>query len=173
MGEEIDPSRYGVWNTGAMIAEPSDIDTRPALLLGWTAENIARLTSTWPRSEATPESVTELLAEARRLFVGSGTCYDNLTAASLKALQATEQALRLRLGSRARKKATLGQLLQTAGIDEVLDEGQRQWYREFALTFRNHLSHPHESVAFSPGMAEPILRAAHEMVVQLFSAGSE
>lgn len=156
-----------------MAAETSDLDGRSALLYGWTPENIAQLTSAWPRSATTPQPVQDLLAESRRLLVGSALCYDNFAAASLKALQAAEHALRLRLGDRAGEKATLGQLLRTEGIDDVLDASQREWFTEFALNFRNLLSHPHESVAFSPGMAEPFLRTAHEIVAQLFPTGSE
>jgi hypothetical protein len=151
-----------------MIPDLPDIDRRPSLLLGWTPENIALVTREWPRSDATPEAVADMLAEARRLFVGSSMCYDNLTAASLKALQAAEHGLRLRLGIAADARMTFGQLLKSRGIDGVLNPRQRDWYQEFALHFRNKLAHPHGAVAFSPGIAEPILRTAHEMVSQLF-----
>lgn len=166
--EKPNSTQERAWNTIGMILQSSDIDDRSALLLGWTGENVARLTSTWPRTNTTPPAVHDLLAEARRLMMGSALCYDNLAAASLKALQAAEEALRLRLGDRAGARATLGQLLKTGGVNDVLDATQVAWFTEFALPFRNLLSHPHGSVAFTPGFAEPFLRTAHEIVGQLF-----
>ena len=108
----------------------SDIDTPPPLLVGWTARNIAELTAAWPRWEQSPAPVAELLAESRRPFVGPTTCYDNLTAASFKALQAAKHAPRLRLGAVGPK--TLGQIVKAPGIEATLGSLQLDRYRKFA-----------------------------------------
>jgi hypothetical protein len=76
-----------------------DIDTRPALFVGLTPENLARQVASYPRTEATPPSVADLLAEARRTFAGAAACYDNFASAAFKSLQAAELALRTLLGS--------------------------------------------------------------------------
>lgn len=90
----------------------SEIDSRPALCYGLTEHNLARLAAGWARTGATPPAVAGLLAEARRLWVGGAAVYDNFTAASLKALHASEQALRVRLAVPDTKRVMLGQLVQ-------------------------------------------------------------
>lgn len=145
-----------------------DIDRRSLLFVGLTPENLAGVTGTYPRSAFTPREVADLLAEARRLFVGAAHSYDNFAAASFKALQAAEHALRWRLGERAAEKATLGQLLQVEGVTEILGDRWSAWFREFALHFRNSFAHPTGSTALPPGMAEPFVRTAHEVVAFLF-----
>lgn len=149
------------------MAELEDIDGRSSLFVGLTPENLARHTATFVRSPNTPAEVADLLAEARRTFVGAATCYDNFASAALKALQAAEQALRV-LTDRVESRQTLGQLLRTAEADAVLTPDQLAWFREFALHFRNRLAHPHGSIAMTPGISEPFLRSAHDIVADMF-----
>ena len=80
-----------------------DIDQRPSLFIGLTPENLARHAATFPHTTATPSTVSSLLAEARRTFVGVAACYDNLASAALKALQAAELALRVLMGETKRQ----------------------------------------------------------------------
>lgn len=144
-----------------------DIDTRPALFLGLTPENLARHTSQYSRTTSTPVPVADLLAEARRTFVGAAACYDNLASAAFKGLRAAELALRLRMG-KAESRATLGQLLRSRDAETVLTSQHLAWFREFALHFRNLLAHPDQSIAMTPGMAEPFLRSVHDVVAAMF-----
>jgi hypothetical protein len=50
----------------------------------------------------------------------------------------------------------------------VLSSVRREWYTEFALHFRNKLSHPDQSIAFSPGMSVPMVESVHEAVAELY-----
>lgn len=149
----------------------TDIDRRSEHFVSLTRENLARVSAQWPRSVDTPPDVVELLAESRRLFIGAAVSYDNLVASSLKALQAADLALKLRLGFDSTAKRTMGQLIKHEKDHPVLDPETREWYSQFALHFRNEFSHPHRSVALTPGLAEPILRACHERVVRIFTPG--
>jgi hypothetical protein len=146
-----------------------DIDQRSELFVGLTREDLARVTASWPITANTPPDVAELLAESRRLFVGGAISYDNFAASSLKALQAADLALKHCLGFDSTDKRTMGQLISHERSHPVLDPETREWYSEFALHFRNELSHPERSVAFSPGLAEPVLRTCHERVAGLNS----
>lgn len=145
-----------------------DIDERSALFVGLTPENLARHVAAYRRTANTPGPVATLLAEARRTFVGAATCYDNFASAAFKALQAAELALRISTGKTG-KRATLGLLLRSAEAELVLSPDQLNWFREFALHFRNRLAHPDGSIAMTPGMAEPFLRSVHELVAAMFS----
>jgi len=145
-----------------------DIDQRSRLFVGLTRENLARVADSWPVSVKTPPGVTELLAESRRLFVGAAVSYDNFVASSLKALQAADLALKLRLGFDSEEKQTMGQLVNYEESHPVLDPETRRWYSN-ALYFRNKFSHPEHSIALPPGGAEPILRSCHERIVRLYT----
>ena len=147
--------------------EFADIDHRPSLFVGFTPENLARHTATFPRTGATPATVANLLGDARRTFVGAATCYDNLASSAFKALQAAELALRVAMGE-TQSRTTLGQLLRRPDVETVLNATQLAWFSEFALHFRNRLAHPNDSMAMTPGMAEPFVRTAHVIVAELF-----
>lgn len=150
-------------------ADPSDIDDRPRLFFGLTPENLASVTVEWPRTAATPDGVASLLAESRRLFVGAAHSYDNFAAAALKALQAADLALKLRVGLPPGDTRTMGKVIEYERVErKVLSDYRRGWYAEFALHFRNELSHPRGTVAFSPGMSAPMVRSVHEAISELF-----
>lgn len=144
-----------------------DLDHRSSLFVGLTAENLARHVASYARTSATPSNVGSLLAEARRTFVGGSTSYDNFASSAFKALQATELALRELVGA-AGTKSTLGVLLQQPTTAAALGPERLAWFQEFALHFRNKLAHPDESIAFTPGMAEPVVRSAHDVVAGMF-----
>lgn len=152
-----------------MMNESPDIDRRSELFVGLTRENLAAVTATWPLSAATPAAVAEILVEARQLFVGAAVTYGNFVTASLTALQAAELALRLSLGLAPDDKRTMGGIVRYEENHRVLDPDTREWFSTFALHFRNRLSHPRDRTTFTPGMAEPILRTAHERVAMMFS----
>ncbi|MBI2710605.1 MAG: hypothetical protein HYX34_13085 [Actinobacteria bacterium] len=147
--------------------EFEDIDRRSSLFVGLTSEALAQHVASYTRTDATPRSVSTLLAEARRTFVGAAACYDNFASSAFKSLQAAELALRERVGGTERR-LTLGALLQQPTTAEALTPDQFAWFQEFALPFRNRLAHPDESIAFTPGMAEPFVRTAHEIVAAMF-----
>lgn len=130
--------------------ELEDIDRRSELFVGLTPESLARHVAGFERTARTPPAVASLLGEARRTFVGASTCYDNFASSAFKALQAAELARR------------------GAEVETVLNQDQLAWFREFALHFRNQLAHPRESIAMTPGMAEPFVRAAHAVVAGMF-----
>lgn len=150
------------------MSELEDIDQRSALFVGLTPENLARHVAGFPRTSGTPRPVGDLLAEARRTFVGASTCYDNLPSAALKALQATEVALRVKTHTPSTARLTLGELVWGEQAATVLTTSQVQWFRRFALRFRNRLAHPPEPMAMTPGFAEPFVRTAHEVVAEMF-----
>ncbi len=147
--------------------EFEDIDCRSSLFVGLTSEALARHVASYTRTNATPRRVSTLLAEARRTFVGAAACYDNLASSAFKSLQAAELALRELVGA-TDSKLTLGALLQQPTTRGALTPDQFTWFQEFALRFRNRLAHPDESIAFTPGMAEPFVRTAHETVAAMF-----
>ncbi len=126
---------------------PSDIDERSERFVSLTRDNLAQLAADWPVSADVPPGVAELLAESRRLFVGAAVSYDNLVASALKALQAADLALKLRLGFDSAAKRTMGWLISHEKDNPVLDPEVREWYSQFALHFRNQFSHPNRSVA--------------------------
>lgn len=146
---------------------PSDADTRSHLFASLTAGVLDEATRAMPRTAATPPGVASLLTEARRLLLGASVSYDNLAAAILKAFQAAELALKARLGLGA-DRCTLGRVLAYEKTHPVLDDYTREWYTNFVLHFRNKLSHPHESIAFTPGMALPIVEGVHAAITELF-----
>jgi len=149
--------------------DSDDIDHRSALFVGLTPENLSAVSAEWPRTRATPPGVAGMLAESRRLFVGASQSFDNFVAAPLKALQAADLALKLRVGFQAEDKRTMGKVIVFEREKRpVLSEHRREWYTEFALHFRNKLSHPYEAIAFSPGMSAPMLKTVHEAVAELF-----
>jgi hypothetical protein len=147
----------------------SDIDDRSRMFVGLTRENLAAVTASFVRTSATPDGVASLLGEARRLLVGASHAYDNFAVAPLKALQAADLALKLRVGLPSTDKRTLGKVLEYERQScPVLSSVRREWYTKFALRFRNKLSHPDESIAFSPGMSVPIVESVHEAVAELY-----
>jgi hypothetical protein len=145
-----------------------DIDRRSELFVGLTRQNLAAVTARWPVSASTPTEVADILAESRQLFVGAAITYGNFVTASLTALQAAELALRLRLGLAPDDKRTMGGLVRYEENRWVLDPDTRDWFSTFTLHFRNRLSHPRNRTAFTPGMAEPIVRTAHERIAMIF-----
>ncbi len=150
------------------MVELEDIDRRSALFVGLTPENLARHVDGFARTASTPRRVAGLLAEARRTFVGASVCYDNFASAALKALQAAEVALRVKTQTPAASRATLGKLVWSEDTVAVLTASQLEWFRKFALHFRNRLAHPTEPIAMTPGFAEPFLRTAHEVIAEMF-----
>jgi hypothetical protein len=150
-------------------AGSSDIDDRSRMFVGLTRENLAAVTASFVRTSATPDGVASLLGEARRLLVGASHAYDNFAVAPLKALQAADLALKLRVGLPSNDKRTLGKVLEYERQScPVLSSVRREWYTEFALHFRNKLSHPDQSIAFSPGMSVPMVESVHEAVAELY-----
>jgi hypothetical protein len=150
---------------GALMSE--DIDSRPTLFFNLTSESLSEVTSDWPRPTSAPQPVQDLLAQARRILVGGAACYDNFVQAELVALQAAELALKHRLGL-AGKKLTLGALLNQADkVPGALTSYQREWFGQFALHWRNKLSHPDEAVAMTPGMAAQLVEGVHLLAGEL------
>lgn len=147
--------------------ELEDIDRRSELFVGLTPENLARHVAIFERTARTPPAVASLLGEARRTFVGASTCYDNFASSAFKALQAAELGLRFAI-DKTESRETLGRLLRSAEVETALTQDQLAWFREFALHFRNRLAHPHESIAMTPGMAEPFVRVAHAVIAEMF-----
>lgn len=148
-----------------------EIDRRSEQLVGLSREALAAEAQRWPVAEQTPPAAQELLLDARQLFVGGAVTYSCFASASLRALQAAELALRLLIGTAQVERMTLGQLLRYEKDHPVLSPETRMWFSELALRFRNRLSHPEQAVAFTPGMAQIVLRTAHEQVAAMF--GSE
>jgi hypothetical protein len=147
----------------------AEVDRRSELFHGLSEENLARIAASWVRTGATPDAVSGILAESRRLWVGGAVVYDNFAAASLKALQACERALRLRLAL-PDAKVTFGRLVHRSAVPHILDYDlfRLGWFRQFAVRFRNELSHPRGMMAFTPGMAEGFLASAHERIAELY-----
>lgn len=150
------------------IVVSEDIDTRSQLFHGLTTENLARVSDSWPRTPQAPAPVSALLASARRQFVGAAHTYDNFSMSILTGLQATELALKIRAGFDPDHVITFGPLIKSRKASAVLLPKRHEWFQEFALHFRNQLSHPDHPVAFTPGLAEPILRGCHVAVVELY-----
>lgn len=150
------------------MAALDDMDHRSEHFIGLTRRNLVRHMSTLIRTSATPPNVAGLLAEARRIFVGTATTYDNFASAALKALQAAELALRELTGPPHRSRATLGGLIHSQRAADLLSPTQLAWFEGPALHFRNKLSHPAESAPMLPGVAELFLRSAHEIVAEMF-----
>lgn len=146
---------------------PSDADTRSHVFASLDPGVLDAVTRAMPRSAATPAGAAALLTEARRLLLGASVSYDNLAAAILKSFQAAELALKARLGLGA-DRCTLGGVLAYEKAHPVLDGYTREWYTNFVLRFRNRLSHPNESIAFTPGMALPVVEGVHAAVAELF-----
>lgn len=149
------------------MSELHDVDHRSKLFLGLTSETLARHTASFVRTVSTPAPVAELLSEARRTFVGAAACYDNFASSAFKSLQAAELALRLRVPDFP-SRSTLGQLVYNSAVERILTPELLEWYRGFALHFRNELAHPNTSVAMTPGMAEPFVRTSHDVVAKLY-----
>jgi len=144
-----------------------DVDSRPSLFVSLTTETLATVAAEWQRPEHAPEGVQKLLAQARRLFVGAAGCYDNLAQAELVALQAAELILRVRLGPSAHPKATLGQLANSPAAEQVLTQRQLDWFRVFAVHWRNKLAHPDTPTAVTPGMAAELLEGVHRIIGEM------
>ncbi len=149
------------------VRRADDIDDR-SRHFAMTREVLAGVAGDWPRASPTPERVAELLAEARRLFVGGAVTYDNFVAAPLKALHAADLALKLKLGLPATDRRTLGQLIGYERDHPVLSDRLRRWYELPVLHFRNKLSHPSEPMAFTPGMSAEILESVHAAIAEMF-----
>ena len=154
-----------------MLIAMDEIDRRSEQLVGLSREALAIETRRWPVAEQTPQSVQDLLLDARQLFVGGAVTYSSFAIASLRALQAAERALKLLIGSSKEvERMTLGQLLRYEQQHPVLSPEAQAWFSELGLRFRNNLSHPERVVAFTPGIAELVLRTAHEHVAAMFSS---
>lgn len=150
-----------------MTPDFDDVDSRPSLFVCLTTETLAAIAAEWPRPEHAPDGVQKLLAQARRLFVGAASCYDNLAQAELVALQAAELTLRIRLGESARPKATLGQLANSPAAEQILTQHQLDWFRVFAVHWRSKLAHPDTPTAVTPGMAAELLGGVHRLIGEL------
>lgn len=147
----------------------ADIDRRSDLFHRLTQDELADVAATWLRTTATPESVAGILAESRRLFVGASQCYANFAAAPLAALHAADLALKLRVGLPPADTRTMGMVIKLEReTHPVLSTHRQEWFSEFALYFRNKLSHPQQSAAFSPGMSAPMMQSIHEAVAEVF-----
>lgn len=135
-------------------------------------DELADVARRWPVADATPEDVKAMLLEARQLFVGGAVTYSNFASAALKSLQSAELTLKHRLGQKmVERRITMGALLRHEWEkQQVLDAGGRERFNELALRFRNGLSHPKQTVAYTPGMAAIVLRTAHEQIAAIFAA---
>lgn len=151
-----------------MTERSEDIDDRSRLFVNMTTEALAAVARNWPRPVHATADVQALLAQARRLFVGAASCYDNLAQAELVALQATEAALRDILRDTARPKATLGELVRLEQAERALTRKQLLWFREFGVRWRNRLAHPGTPVSVTPGMAVEVLDGVHRLVAELY-----
>ncbi len=140
-----------------------DIDKRSELIPGVTREFLAEISQEWPVSGNTPAEDADLLREAHQLFVVGARTYANYSASVLKALQASELALKLRLGFDIDEKTVWSELVNDETRDRKLAPESKEWYERWH-PHRNRFSHPTRHSASPASFVAPMLRSAHDHV---------
>ena len=143
---------------------PLAADERWQHMIGQHGDLVA-IAARWPTTTATPPGVLQILNMARELFAHSYFVYEFATVAVMWSLLAVEAALRARLN--AKPDTSFAKL-----IDRALEAGVLSGLRHDQLNagrkLRNEWMHATVHPVLSPGMAEEMLRASHELIALMF-----
>lgn len=125
-------------------------------------EDLENLTSEWADIVAAipPFGGTELLEQARSLFVQAWFDNELMVPACLRGLQAVEAAFRLIAYRHAGSHVPFRALVERACRDGLFQGKEAEALRA-GVELRNSLSHPTGRSAFTLGIAEPIMRSCH------------
>jgi hypothetical protein len=121
--------------------------------------------------DAVPIGIRELLATSRSLFAHAWFNYEFMAIACLVSLQAIEAALRQVVFPQASKRTGFKALVDQAVSDGTLGTDDAERIRA-GVKLRNSLSHPGAQVAYSVGVAGPIVEQSHLVVDALCRASS-
>lgn len=136
--------------------------------LAGSYDDLVGAASDWRRDDSVPESVADMLSTARSLFIHSYFEYEFLVVATTWSLLALEVALRDVL--------ELDRGPGSPGLGKMIGKAQgRGWFTpaeaeavSAGKELRDRLIHGTGIVRYTPGMAEPMLRASHAAVADLY-----
>lgn len=136
--------------------------------LAGSYDDLVAAASEWRRDPSLPESVGGMLSTARSLFIHSYFEYEFLVVATAWSLLAVEVALRDVL--------ELERGPGSPGLGKMIGKAQgRGWFTHAEAEavsagkeLRDRLVHGTGVVRYTPGMTEPMLRASHAAVADLY-----
>ncbi len=134
-------------------------------------ESLAGLSDEWVGlvGDAAPIGIRELLATSRSLFAHSWFDYEFMAIACLVALQAIEATFRQVVFPTASRKTSFRALVDNAERRGSLGVDDAERIRA-GVKLRNSLAHPGAQVAYTVGMAAPIIERSHRVVDALCRA---
>jgi hypothetical protein len=136
-------------------------DGRAVLTNAADPEALRRIAAGWLLPTAVPVGVARLWERARGQFCSGCVAYENFTDAVRTGFEAVDAALRHHVADLLDedKVVTLGPLIERASYHGRLSPDQYEWLSQYALRFRNRLTHSDsaEPMVLSPPMAVDML----------------
>lgn len=154
---------------------PVALDDRVRMMVGRIADDGQVLMMTpdlfraptvnWTVNPETPRDVAELLAVVKSLYCHGAFVYEFVAIAVQQALIALEAALAHRLD---RPKDSLGDLIDRAHKQGLIDDGQHYVLHEGARHLRNGFGHARTQERWTVGMAAPVIERIHAVIASLW-----
>jgi hypothetical protein len=126
----------GVW-----VSAPAD--GRSVLTNAVDSALLARIAAEWPVPQGMSIGVAQLWDRAVAQFRSGCLAYENFTDAVRTGFEAVDSALRAHISDLLKdgERLTFGPLIARADKNGRLTPHQREWLVEYALRFRNELTH--------------------------------
>ena len=147
------------------------LDSRSDLTGAADPALLATIVESWPSPSMMPSTTERYWTRAGGLFRSGATEYENFTEAVRIGFSAVEAALRHHIADLISndERATLGQLIRRADDAGRLKPRQSEWLSQYALRFRNELTHADESdpLVLTPAMAAEMLEGIGRFLAEL------
>jgi hypothetical protein len=132
---------------------------------------LAGIAADWPVPRSMPVGVAQLWERAVAQFRSGCLAYENFTDAVRTGFEAVDSALRVRIGDLLKdgERLTFGPLIKRADMHGRLTPHQHEWLTEYALHFRNELTHADgkEPMVLTPPFAGEMLEGIGRFLVDL------
>lgn len=137
-------------------------DRRAVLTNAADPEVISHIIASWTVPAELPAGVHRLWERACGQFHSGPVAYENFTDAVRTAFEAVDASLRWQIADRSTvpQRLTFGRLVQCANRLGVLTAQQLEWLTEYAVHFRNRLTHSdgRAPIVLSPAIAADMMQ---------------
>ena len=132
---------------------------------------ISHIVASWTLPAELPAGAQRLWERASGQFRSGPVAYENFTEAVRTAFEAVDASLRWRIAGRmpVPERLTFGPLVQCANGLGLLTERQLEWLTEYAVRFRNRLTHSdgRAPIVLSPPMAAEMMQGIARFLEEL------
>lgn len=146
-------------------------DRRAILTRAAGPEVISHIVASWTLPAELPAGAQRLWERASGQFRSGPVAYENFTDAVRTAFEAVDASLRWRIAGRmpVPERLTFGPLVQCANRLGLLTERQLEWLTEYAVHFRNLLTHSdgRAPIVLSPPMVAEMMQGIARFLEEL------